>query len=376
MLHPDREGEYVALLSSLGEFMDSKILPLSPKFDTYAEKMTDCRKELLANGICRISYPEEYGGLGLPTSLYAMAIEMAGGADAAIALSVAIHNTASEGLFLFGNEAQKRSHLSDLITGRKLGAFALTEPTSGSDAKGIHTKAEKVGSGYVLNGSKMFITNAGEADVYFVFAATNKGPSAFLVEKDTRGLATGDDLPKLGMRGSRTAEVRLSDCRISEENLVGVEGEAYSYATRMLSGSRIVMGSLCVGIAQLAFDKSLAYSKQRSAFGQPISSFQLTREKIANMKTEISAARLLCLYAALMKDQGAEFSSESSQAKVFATEMAVRTCDQAIQIFGGYGYTSDDLHRHWRDARLLTIGEGTSEVLRLLIASRELAKTS
>jgi butyryl-CoA dehydrogenase len=376
MFHPDREAEFTELLSSLGQFMDSNVLPLSPKFDTYAEKHSVTRKALLSNGICRIPYPERHEGLALPSSIYAMAIEMAGGADAGLAMSVAIHNTASEGIYLFGSEGQKKKYLGELVTGRKLGAFALTEPTSGSDAKGIHTTARKDGKEYLLNGAKMFITNAGEADLYFVFAATEKGPSAFVIESGSPGLVIGEDLKKLGMRGSRTAEVKFNDCRVPEENLIGKEGDAYSYATRMLSGSRIVMGSLCVGIAQLAFDKAVAYSKQRTAFGQPISSFQLTREKIANMKTDISASRLLCLYAALLKDQGAEFSSEAAQAKVFATEASVRTCDQAIQIFGGYGYTSDDLHRHWRDARLLTIGEGTSEVLRLLIASRELAKAA
>lgn len=371
---PGHEEEYGAVLSNLASFLEAKVLPLSPKFDAQQEKISAPRKELLENGICRIAYPEAYGGLGLPVMVYIMAIELAGAADAGMAMSVGIHNTAAEGVYLFGSEAQRKSVLPDLISGRRLASFALTEPGSGSDAKTMLTRARREGRRFVLNGTKMFITNAGEADVYLVFATGEKGPSAFLVEKEAPGLQVGEDISKLGMRGSRTAEVRFVDCEVPAENLVGEEGKAYSYATRLLSGSRIVMGSLCVGIAQLAFDKSIAYSRQRKAFGQPISSFQLIREKLANTKMEIDAGRLLCLYSARLKDMGQDFASEAAQAKVFSTEMAQRACDHAIQVLGGYGYTSQELHRHWRDARLLTIGEGTSEVLRLLIASRELAK--
>jgi len=304
-----------------------------------------------------------------------LAMELAGSADASIALSVAIHNTGAEGLLHFGSEALKKRYLSDIISGSKLVSFSLTEPTSGSDAKTMKTRAKKSGRDYVLNGSKMFITNAGEADIYFVFAATEKGPSSFLVERGSPGLQFGEDLPKLGMRGSRTSEVRFSDCRVPQEMLVGEEGKGFEYAKAMLNGSRIIMGSICVGIAQAAFDKALSYSRERKAFGSAISEFQLTRAKIADMKTGISAGRLLCMHAARVRESGADFTSESSQAKVFSTEMSLRVCDAAIQIFGGYGYTDDDVHRHWRDARLLTIGEGTSEVLRLLIASRELARS-
>ncbi|HXW36961.1 MAG TPA: acyl-CoA dehydrogenase family protein [Nitrososphaerales archaeon] len=371
----ERADQYADLLSALGKFLESSVLPLSTKFDSKEQKITAPRKELLAKGICRIAYPERYGGLGLPSMVYIMAMELAGTADAGMAMSIGIHNTAADGISSFGNEEQKKSFLAPLISGEKLGAFALTEPTSGSDARAIHTTARKTGGRYVLNGTKMFITNAGEADVYFVFATTDSGPSSFLVEKDTSGLMIGEDLPKLGMRGSRTAEVRLVDCEIPAENLVGQEGKGFDYATSMLNGSRIVMGSLCVGVAQLAFEKATAYSKQRKAFGKEISDFQLIREKIADMKTGITAGRLLCLYASRLRDMGADYASEAAQAKVFATEMSQRVCDEAIQILGGYGYTNEDVHRHWRDARLLTIGEGTSEVLRLIIASRELAKS-
>ena len=375
MLHPAREEEVSDVLSGLAAFMEEKISPLSPKFDSLAEKISSSRKSLLENGICLIPYPSRYGGLDLPFSAYTTAIELAGAADASVALSVAIHNTVADGIFLFGSEAQKKTYLPGIISGKKLASFSLTEPASGSDAKAVRTTARRVGREYVLNGTKMFITNAGEADLYFVLSATEKGPSSFIVEKSAPGLEFGEDLPKLGMRGSRTSEVRLTDCRISAENLVGREGEGFEQVKTMLNSSRIVMGALCVGVAQVAYEKAVTYSKERRAFGGLISDFQLIREKIADMVTGISAARLLCLYASRLKEMGLEFSSEASQAKVFATETSVRVCDQAIQIFGGLGYTSEDVHRHWRDARLLTIGEGTSEVLRMLIAGRELARS-
>ena len=368
--------DYADLLSHLGRFMEESILPKSPGFDLHEGDAVPARKALFEQGLCQIPYPRSYGGLELPFGVYVTAFELAGAADAGVAMSAGIHNTVAEGIFRFGNDSLKKKYIPSVLAGRLLGSFSLTEPSSGSDARSIGTKAKKQGGEYRLNGSKAFITNAGEADVYFVFASTEKGPSAFVVEKSFPGIDFGSDLPKLGMRSSRTSEVRFVDCVVPEENLVGKEGEAFEYAKAMLNTSRIVMGSICVGIAQIAFDKAVAYSKQRKAFGLTISEFQLIREKIANMATEITAGRLLCMNAARLKERGADYSSEASQAKLFSTEMSARACDSAIQVFGGYGYTTDDIHRHWRDARLLTIGEGTSEVLRLLIARRELARSS
>ena len=352
--------------------MEKKILPASPRFDTEELSMGPFRKELLGQGICQIPFAEEYGGLGLPFSVYAMAIELLGYADASMALSVEIHNAVSEGLSQFGSEAQKKRYLPRLTAGEILASFSLTEPTSGSDARTMGTTAKRDGGEFVINGSKMFITNAGDADVYLVFARAEKGPSCFVVEAPNPGMSFGEDLKKLGMRGSRTAEVLFTDCRVPAGNLVGEEGRGLDYAKGILHGARIVVAALNVGIAQTAMEKAIAYGKQRKAFGQPVSDFQMTREKVADMKTGISAGRLLYLYASRVKEMGRDCSSEASQAKVFATEMSLRVCDSAIQIYGGYGYTTDDVHRHWRDARLLTIGEGTSEVLRLLIARREL----
>jgi alkylation response protein AidB-like acyl-CoA dehydrogenase len=376
LFYPGRHEEYSEVLSSLGSFMEKEILPNSAKIDTGEISIKGPRKALLQQGICQIPFPSEYGGLGLPFSVYANAIELLGTADASIALSVEIHNAVSEGLHRFGSAAQKKKFLPDLLSGKSLASFALTEPASGSDAGTMTTQAERKGGEFSISGSKMFITNAGEADLYLVFAKTSKGPSCFLVESPNRGMKFGDDLKKLGMRGSRTSEVLFSDCRVPAGNLVGEEGKGADYAKEILHGARIVVAALNVGISQLAYGKALRYAKQRRAFGKQISDFQLIREKIADMKTEINAGRLLYFYASSVKESGADFSSEASQAKVFATEISLRVCDEAIQIYGGYGYTSEELHRHWRDARLLTIGEGTSEVLRILIAKRELASVS
>ena len=351
------------------------MIPVSSKFDSHELAIDSARASLFEKGLTQISHPTKYGGLGLPFGVYSLAMELVGSADAGIALSMAIHNTVAEGLVQFGSESLRSRYVQDIIAGRRLASFSLTEPTSGSDAKAMGTRAKRSGSDYLLSGSKSFITNAGDAGVYFVFANTDKGPSAFLVERSAKGVSFGPDLPKLGMRGSRTSEVRFTDCRVPGDMLVGEEGEGFEYAKSMLNGSRIVMGSLCVGIAQAAFDKAVAYSKQRRAFGSSISEFQLTKEKIADMKTGITAGRLMCMHASRLKESGADYASEASQAKVFASEMALKVCDSAIQIFGGHGYTTDDVHRHWRDARLLTIGEGTSEVLRMLIARKELART-
>ena len=375
MFHPDRHQEYSEVLSSLGSFMEKEILPISPKLDAGEASIVKPRRGLFDQGMGLIPFPEEYGGLGLPFSVYATAVELLGTADASVALSVEIHNAVAEGLLRFGDDRQRKKYLNAVITGKTLASFALTEPASGSDSGAMATTAERRGSEFVIRGSKMFITNAGEANLYLVFAKTKKGPSCFLLEAPSPGLKFGAELKKLGMRGSKTSEVVFEDCRVPEENLVGEEGRGGDYAKEILHGARIVVAALNVGISQIAYDKSVAYARSRKAFGRSISEFQLIREKIADMKTGIDAGRLLYWYAAMIKEMGGDYTSEASQAKVFATEMSLEACDDAIQIHGGYGYTVDDLHRHWRDARLLTIGEGTSEVLRMLISRMELARS-
>ena len=375
LYHPGRHEEYSEVLSSIGGFMEKHLLPISPKIDEGEAKMANLRKELLKHGICQISAPSEYGGLGLPFSVYANAIEMLGTADASTALSIEIHNAVIEGLARYGSPDQKGRRIPELASGDKLASFCLTEPSSGSDSRSMTTRAARNGDGYVIDGSKMFITNAGEADTYMVFAKSPKGHACLLVDAPNPGMRFGSDIKKLGMRGSRTSEVTFDGCETPAENLVGEDGKGADYAHGVLHGARIVVAALNVGIARLAYEKSVQYAKGRKAFGAAISEFELIRQMIADMKTSISAARLLYFHAALLREKGLDFASEASQAKVFATEMSLRVCDSAIQIHGGYGYTTDDIHRHWRDARLLTIGEGTSEVLRMLIASRELAKS-
>lgn len=366
---------YAQLLEGLANILNESVLPHSANYDLKKESIADSREVLFESGLSKMIMSKSFGGLELPFGVYSLAMELVAFADAPTAMSVGIHNTVTDGIFQFGNDSQRKLFCQDLVNGKKLASFALTEPTSGSDARRMRTRAVKKGEKYVINGSKMFITNAGEADLFFVFASTEKGHAAFLVEKSNTGINVGDDIQKLGMRGSRTAEVRFVDCEVDEGSLIGLDGPAFEYAKFMLDGSRIIMGSICVGIARIAFEKALSYSTQRKVFEHTLSDLQMTREKIANMRTDINSSRLLCMYAARLKEMKIGFASEAAQAKILATESAARVCDQAIQILGGYGYTDDNIHRHWRDARLLTIGEGTSEVLRLLIGNKEISST-
>jgi len=373
-LYGDAASEFDDLLRSFSAVLEAKVLPLSLGLDQGKGDIAETRRVLFDQGLSKLSYPERYGGLALPFGVYALAMELAGAADASTAMSIGIHNTVADAIAQFGSEEQRRRLLPSLLSGEKLAAFALTEPSSGSDARSMSTRAAKDGKYFVLDGSKMFITNAGEADVYLVFASTPGGHSAFLVEGSNSGLKVGSPLrEKLGMRGSHTAEVRLERCHVAaEDSLLGEEGAGFEGAKKLLDSSRVIMGMICVGIARTAYLKALAYSRSRELFGKKLSDFQLTREKLADGVIEMNASRLLCMHAARLKERGLTFASEAAQAKVLATEMSARTCDAAIQLLGGYGYTTDDVHRHWRDARLLAIGEGASEVLRLLIASREL----
>jgi alkylation response protein AidB-like acyl-CoA dehydrogenase len=370
----DAAEGYIPLLEGLSAILEKEVLPKSKGFDLNAGGIAEARRVLFDQGLCGMTFASD-GGMSLPFGVYSLAMELVGAADAPTAMSMGIHNTVAETLYRFGSEPLRSTYLPDLLTGKRLGAFALTEASSGSDARSMKTRAVRSGSHFTLNGSKMFITNGGEADTYLVFAATDGGHVALIVDGSTPGLATGPDLEKLGMRGSRTAEVRFEDCTVPAENLVGEDGRGFEYAKSLLNGSRIIMGSVCVGIARVALQKAVEYSSERRLFGKRLADLQITREKVADMRTEITASRLLCLFASRMKEAGDhEFASEAAQAKVMATEAAARVCDAAIQIFAGYGYTEADVHRHWRDARLLTIGEGTSEVLRMLIAGKELAE--
>ncbi len=362
-------------MESLGEFFEEEIEPTARDIDLKATFPKENMSKLFQQGFTSMSFPKEYGGLELPWPVYIAAMEMCGKACASTALSLAIHGTCCEGLRKFGSADLKKKYLPGMVSGKLLGAFSLTEPGSGSDARNMMSQARLDGEEWVVNGTKMFTTNGGYCDVYFLFAKTKKGPSAFLV--DGKKAKSSKHIEKLGCRGSVTSEVVFEETRVPKEDLVGVEGEGFEYAKRMLFGGRVTVGALTVGIAQAAFDKAVRYSKQRTAFGKPLSDFEMIKAKMADMLTEINASRLMVYRAARLKDLGRPFESEAAQAKMFATERGLRVCDEAIQIHGGYGYADEfDVHRHWRDARLMTIGEGTSEIMRLVVSKNILGESS
>lgn len=353
--------------------MEKEIAPSAKKIDREGIFPKENMDKIFAQGFTNIPYPEKLGGLGLPYPMYIACMEMVGKACASTAISLAIHGTVCDGLYQFGNASQHDQYLKDLIAGRRLAAFALTETNAGSDARSMETKAELVSEGWKMKGSKMFITNSGKADYYFVFTKTNKGFASILVPKESSGFTHGSNIPKMGLRGSTLMGLEFDDVVVPEENLVGLDGEGFEYAKKMLLGGRLTIASLSVGIAQAALEKTLAYAKERSAFGKKLADFEITKGKIADMMTEINAARLLTYHAAYLKGVGLDFLKEACEAKLYSTEMALRVCNEAIQLHGGYGYTDEaDVHRHWRDAKLMTIGEGTSEIMKIVISNRAL----
>ena len=297
-------------------------------------------------------------------------------ACASTAISLAIHGTVCDGLFQFGNPEQHQKYLKPLVSGEKLAAFALTESDAGSDARAMKTTAVLKDGEWHVNGAKMYITNAGKADFYFVFAKTTKGHAALIVPKDVKGFSQGANISKMGLRGSSLTGLNFDDVIVPLENLVGMDGEGFEYAKKMLTSGRITIAALSVGIAQMALEKTIRYSKERKAFGHLISDFEITRSKVADMQTEIDAGRLAVYYAGFLKNAKQDYSIEACEAKLFATEMALRVCNEAIQIHGGYGYTNEaDVHRHWRDAKLMTIGEGTSEIMKVIISNSALGQS-
>lgn len=370
MFFSDAE-EYNLILGSIGDFVEKEILPGAAKIDEEEIYPRQNLDKVEKQGIMAIPFPKDYNGLELPYPIYIAALEMLAKGCSNTALQVSIQGMVCEGIRIFGNEKQKNEFLKEkgLVEGKSLAAFALTEPCCGSDAKSIQSKAKQTGENYILNGTKTLITSPGEADYILVFAGSDRGISAFFVQRNTPGFNVARVIPKLGFRGHKLSEVHLDNCEIPVNNLVGEEGKGLEYAKQILNAGRMTIAAIAIGIAQAAYEKSLSYSRERKAFSESISQFQLVQEKLADMATEINAARLLTYYAAHLKSKGKNIVFEASQAKLFSTEMALRVCDNAIQIHGGYGYTDEyDIHRHWRDARLLTIGEGTSEILRLLIA--------
>ncbi len=368
------------LRREIREFAAREIAPNVMRWDEASEFPADVVKQLGQMGLLGIIFPVEYGGAGLGYVDYALAIEELSAVDGSIGIIVAAHNSlGTNHIFLAGDEAQRRKYVPKLASGEWLGAWGLTEPGSGSDAGGARTTAVRKGNKWVLNGNKTFITNGHYADVAVVIAVTDRskgthGLSAFVVEKGTPGFRPGKKENKLGLRASDTSELIFEDCEIPEENLLGLEGEGFVDSMRVLDGGRISIAALSLGIARGALDASLRYVKERRQFGKAIAEFQGIQWKLADMATELDAARLLTQRAAVLKDAGHKVTRESSMAKLFASEVAVRICDEAVQLHGGYGFIKDyPAEKFYRDVKLCTIGEGTSEIQRMVIA-REILK--
>lgn len=373
--------EQLMIRDTVREFAKNEIEPKAAEIDQTMEFPGENLRKMGELGFLGIPFSSKYGGGDLDTVSFVLMIEELARVCGATTLSVAAHcSLCATPIYLFGNETQKQKYLPDLLTGKKFGSFCLTEPHSGSDAAALSTTATRQGDHYILNGSKMYVTNGGYAGTYVVFAKTNaqvsktRGISAFIVEREFPGVIIGKKENKLGLRASDTRQVSFDNCKVPAANLLGEENEGFKYAMQILDGGRIGIGAMAVGLAQAALDKGSAYSMERKAFGKPIADFQAIRWFVADMATEIHAARLMVHHAAQLRDAGKNFVKEAAMAKLFASEMAMRACSKAIQIFGGYGYLMDyPVERYWRDAKLMEIGEGTSEVLRIII-SREVLK--
>ena len=359
-------------------FAEKEIRPFVMKYDESQEFPLEIVRKLGDLGFMGVIFPEEYGGAGLGYLEYITIIEEISKVDPSIGLTVAAHNSlCCNHIYMFGNDAQKQRYLSGLTSGRKIGAWALTEPTSGSDAGGMLTTAVLDGGHYILNGSKNFITHGSVGDVTVVMARTDrekgkKGISAFIVENTTSGFIVSKKENKLGMRCCDTAALAFDNCRVPKENLLGEEGAGFVQALTVLDGGRISIAALALGIAQGAFEASLKYAKERKQFGKPIGEFQAIQWKLADIATRIEAARLLVYRSGAHKNEGRDVTIESAMAKYFASEVAVMTTNEAVQIHGGYGFIKDfPVEKFYRDVKLVTIGEGTSEIQKLVIA-REL----
>jgi hypothetical protein len=362
------------------DFAEKEIRPHFMEWDESQEFPVHIFKKLGELGLMGVFIPEEYGGSGFSYFEYITVVAEIAKVCGSIGLSVAAHNSLCTGhIYYHGSEEQKKKYLPKLASAEWIGAWGLTETGTGSDAGGMNTTAVLEGDFWVLNGSKNFITHGKSGDVAVVIARTGEkgasdGTSAFIIEKGTPGFSAGKKENKMGMRASETCELIFNDCRIPKENLIGVVGEGFKQAMQILDGGRISIGALSLGIAKGAYEAALKYSKEREQFGQPISKFQSIAFKLADMATEIEAAELLLYQAAYLKNNKKKMTKESAIAKYYASEVAVRTANEAVQIFGGYGYTKDfPVEKFYRDAKLCTIGEGTSEIQKLVI-SREILK--
>ena len=363
------------LRRSIREFAETEIRPHVREWDEAQHFPSEVMPALAGLGLLGIQIPEQYGGAGLSAVDYCICIEELARVDPGLALSVAAHNgLCSAHILMFGTEDQRRTFLVPLARGEKIGAWGLTESTSGSDAAGMRTSAVRAGACWVLNGSKTFTTHGRVGHVMVTMAVTDraagaKGISAFIVEHGTPGMTPGKKEDKLGMRASDTSEVLFENCRIPADRLVGEEGQGFVNAMQVLDAGRIGIAALSVGLAQGAYEAALGYAQERRAFGKPISSFQAIQWKLADNATRIEGARLLTYRAAYLKDRGGRTTLESAMAKLYASEIAVKAADDCVQIHGGYGFVKDyPAEKFFRDVKLTTIGEGTSEIQRLVIA--------
>jgi butyryl-CoA dehydrogenase len=358
------------------DFADSRVAPRAAAIDRNHEYPADIVAEMASLGLLGMNFPIEHGGAGTDMVSYTIAIEELSRACASTGVIASVNNSLSGWpLYTYGSEDQHERYLADMLQGRRIGAYGLTEPNAGSDVVSMQTTAARDGAHYVLHGQKLFITNAGPAETYIIFAQTDKaaghqGQSAFIVEKGLDGFAIGKTEDKLGIRGAPCCPLFFDNVHVPVENRLGPEGEGFKIAMKTLDGGRLGIASQALGIAQASFDASRAYALERNQFGRPIGSNQAIQWKLADMATRIDAARLLIHRAAAMKDAGVPYSKEASMAKVYASETAMWAATEAIQIHGGNGYTKDyPVERHFRDAKITEIYEGTSEIQRMVIAN-------
>ncbi|MDL2236715.1 acyl-CoA dehydrogenase [Christensenellaceae bacterium OttesenSCG-928-K19] len=368
--------EHQMLQKLYQDFAEREVKPLAAELDEEERFPDETLVKLRQNGMMGVSYPKEYGGQGCDMLANVLLIEEIAKVCATTAVILAVHSSLVPSILLkHGSEEQKQKYLTPLMKGDYLGAFAITEANAGTDAAAQQTKADRDGDYYILNGSKLFITNAGKADVYLVLAVTDKtkrsrGISAFVIEKGMEGFTIGPKEKKMGLRGSSTCEIIFENCKVPKENRIGAEGKGYSIALGALDIGRIGIAAQALGIAEGAFDETVQYVKERKQFGKPLAAFQNTQFTLAAMKAKIDAAKLLVYRAALAKDNQKVFSLEAATAKLFASETAMEVTTQFLQLFGGYGYMRDyPIERMMRDAKITQIYEGTSEVQKMVISS-------
>jgi alkylation response protein AidB-like acyl-CoA dehydrogenase len=379
---PNREQQDI--LASLRDFLKAEVAPSAAERDATHAFPLEIVKKLGSMGVMGAQTPEQYGGAGLDTATFALIIEEIASVDGSLALTVASHNSLCTGhILIAGNDAQKRAFLPELARAERLGAWGLTEPGSGSDSGGMATMAREVDGGFIINGSKVFITQGSVGGTYVVNARTDApragksktdGLSAFVLNRETPGLSIGRKEDKLGLNSSDTAMLIFEDMFVPHSALLGTRGQGFRDVMRVLDGGRIGIAAMAVGLGRAALDTAARYALEREQFGKPIAEFQGISFKLAEMSTELEAARLMYLRAAALKDAGRDFTMAAAQAKLLASEIGCKACDHAIQIFGGYGYIKEyPVERFWRDNRLTRIGEGSSEIQHVIIA-RELLR--